>query len=270
MADREKKKKRAYLDDFEKDLNGNYRYRGAHYRYAGEIPRGKALARLWALCGGGAALTVAAGVLPGATARAPLYLELPYMAALVLALYAVVVLVRATRGGDPMRAYIHEQTVQKLPSLCVASAVLCGVAAAGQGWHCLRMKDNCLAHTVFLYFLKSPPVPHLPPRRGWLKRCRGIEKNNYTLYKGVPCREAGHVFCVQRKGSPPPRGKLPAERTDEGRPCRDCPFTAQHRQTHPSSDLASPGHLPPRGKVQTNPSKIPIQISSKGTKVPRY
>ena len=133
MADREKKKKRAYLDDFEKDLNGNYRYRGAHYRYAGEIPRGKALARLWALCGGGAALTVAAGVLPGATARAPLYLELPYMAALVLALYAVVVLVRTTRGGDPMRAYIHEQTVQKLPSLCVASAVLCGMAAAGQG-----------------------------------------------------------------------------------------------------------------------------------------
>lgn len=133
MADREKKKKRAYLDDFEKDLNGNYRYCGAHYRYAGEIPRGKALARLWALCGGGAALTVAAGVLPGATARAPLYLELPYMAALVLALYAVVVLVRATRGGDPMRAYIHEQTVQKLPSLCRATAVLCAAASAGQG-----------------------------------------------------------------------------------------------------------------------------------------
>mgnify|MGYP000773851142 CR=1 FL=1 len=40
MADREreKKKKRAYLDDFEKDLNGNYQYRGAHYRYAGEHP----------------------------------------------------------------------------------------------------------------------------------------------------------------------------------------------------------------------------------------
>lgn len=47
MADREKKKKRAYLDDFEKDLNGNYRYRGAHYRYAGEIPRGKR----WPGCG---------------------------------------------------------------------------------------------------------------------------------------------------------------------------------------------------------------------------
>jgi len=59
MADR--KKKRAYLDDFEKDLNGNYQYRGAHYHYKGTKSRGRALAGLWVLCGGGAALVVAAG-----------------------------------------------------------------------------------------------------------------------------------------------------------------------------------------------------------------
>lgn len=135
MADRDKKqkKKRAYLDDFEKDLNGNYQYRGAHYRYAGERPHGRALALLWLFCGGGAALTVAAGVLPGATARAPIYLLLPYMAALVSALYTVVLLVRFTRGGARLRAYIHEQTAQKLPSLCTLTAVLCGLAAVGQG-----------------------------------------------------------------------------------------------------------------------------------------
>ena len=70
MADREreKKKKRAYLDDFEKDLNGNYQYRGAHYRYAGGYPHSRVLALLWLFCGGGAALTVGAGALPGATA----------------------------------------------------------------------------------------------------------------------------------------------------------------------------------------------------------
>ena len=98
MADREreKKKKRAYLDDFEKDLNGNYQYRGAHYRYAGEHPHSRVLALLWLFCGSGAALTVGAGALPGATAHAPVYLLLPYMAALVLALYAVVLLVRLT------------------------------------------------------------------------------------------------------------------------------------------------------------------------------
>ena len=131
MADR--KKKRAYLDDFEKDLNGNYQYRGAHYHYKGTKSRGRALAGLWVLCGGGAALVVAAGLVPGATAYAPFWLLLPYMAALVLALYAVVLLVRLTRGGARVRAYIHEQTAQKLPSLCRATAVLCAAASAGQG-----------------------------------------------------------------------------------------------------------------------------------------
>ena len=72
MADREreKKKKRAYLDDFEKDLNGNYQYRGAHYRYAGEYPHSRVLALLWLFCGSGAALTVGAGALPGPAAHA--------------------------------------------------------------------------------------------------------------------------------------------------------------------------------------------------------
>lgn len=128
-----RKNKHAYLDDFEKDLNGNYQYRGAFYRYAGTPSRGRALAVLWLCCGGGAVLAVGAGVLPGATAHAPVWLLLPYMAALIAALYAVVVLARLTHGGDPMRAYIHEQTAQKLPALtrvCVLFAVL---AAAGQG-----------------------------------------------------------------------------------------------------------------------------------------
>ncbi len=136
MADREKtpkKKKRAYLDDFEKDLSGNYQYRGKHYRYADKTPRGKTLAQLWLCCGLGAALTVGAGVLPGATAHAPVYLLLPYMAALVLALYAVVLLARLTRAGARVRAYIHEQTAQKLPSLCIVTSMLCGVSVAGQG-----------------------------------------------------------------------------------------------------------------------------------------
>ena len=88
MADR--KKKRAYLDDFEKDLNGNYQYRGAHYHYKGTKSRGRALAGLWVLCGGGAALVVAAGLVPGATAYAPFWLLLPYMAGLLAAVFAAI------------------------------------------------------------------------------------------------------------------------------------------------------------------------------------
>ena len=70
MADREreKKKKRAYLDDFEKDLNGNYQYRGAHYRYAGEHSHTRVLALLWLFCGShGPRTCVPAAALHGGT-----------------------------------------------------------------------------------------------------------------------------------------------------------------------------------------------------------
>ena len=130
MADR--KNKHAYLDDFEKDLNGNYQYRGAHYYYKGTQPRGKALAGLWVLCGGGTACLLAAGFVHGATAHAPFWLLLPYMAGLLAGVYVLYLLVRLTAGGDPLRAYIHEQTAQKLPGVCLAAAVLAALTAVAQ------------------------------------------------------------------------------------------------------------------------------------------
>ena len=82
-----------------------------------------------------------------------MYLLLPYMAALVLALYAVVLLVRLTRGGARVRAYIHEQTAQKLPSLCRATAVLCAAASAGQGVAVFADGGQLLGtHGVFILF----------------------------------------------------------------------------------------------------------------------
>jgi len=37
-----------------------------------------------------------------------------------------------TRGGARLRAYIHEQTAQKLPSFCLVPAVLNAAATLGQ------------------------------------------------------------------------------------------------------------------------------------------
>lgn len=147
MADR--KNKRAYLDDFEKDLNGNYQYRGAHYYYKGTQPRGKALAGLWVLCGGGAACLLAAGFVHGATAHAPFWLLLPYMAGLLAGVYVLYLLVRLTAGGDPLRAYIHEQTAQKLPGVCLAAAVLAALTAAAQLVQLALGGQNLAARLLF-------------------------------------------------------------------------------------------------------------------------
>ena len=147
MADR--KNKHAYLDDFEKDLNGNYQYRGAHYYYKGTQPRGKALAGLWVLCGGGAACLLAAGFVHGATAHAPFWLLLPYMAGLLAGVYMLYLLVRLTAGGDPLRAYIHEQTAQKLPGVCLAAAVLAALTAVAQLVQLALGGQNLAARLLF-------------------------------------------------------------------------------------------------------------------------
>lgn len=147
MADR--KNKHAYLDDFEKDLNGNYQYRGAHYYYKSTQPRGKALAGLWVLCGGGTACLLAAGFVHGATAHAPFWLLLPYMAGLLAGVYVLYLLVRLTAGGDPLRAYIHEQTAQKLPGVCLAAAVLAALTAAAQLVQLALGGQNLAARLLF-------------------------------------------------------------------------------------------------------------------------
>ena len=147
MADR--KNRHAYLDDFEKDLNGNYQYRGAHYYYKGTQPRGKALAGLWVLCGGGTACLLAAGFVHGATAHAPFWLLLPYMAGLLAGVYVLYLLVRLTAGGDPLRAYIHEQTAQKLSGVCLAAAVLAALTAAAQLVQLALGGQNLAARLLF-------------------------------------------------------------------------------------------------------------------------
>lgn len=147
MADR--KNKHAYLDDFEKDLNGNYQYRGAHYYYKGTQPRGKALAGLWVLCGGGTSCLLAAGFVHGATAHAPFWLLLPYMTGLLAGVYVLYLLVRLTAGGDPLRAYIHEQTAQKLPGVCLAAAVLAALTAAAQLVQLALGGQNLAARLLF-------------------------------------------------------------------------------------------------------------------------
>ena len=147
MADR--KNKHAYLDDFEKDLNGNYQYRGAHYYYKGTQPSGKALAGLWVLCGGGTSCLLAAGFVHGATAHAPFWLLLPYMAGLLAGVYVLYLLVRLTAGGDPLRAYIHEQTAQKLPGVCLAAAVLAALTAAAQLVQLALGGQNLAARLLF-------------------------------------------------------------------------------------------------------------------------
>ena len=127
------KKHRSYLDDFQRDVNGEYQYRGAHYRYAGMMEYRTLRRSLWLCCGCGSALVLEAGCLPGATAGAAWYVTLPTMLALVAAGVLLWTTAQWSRGGMTLRAYVHARTVRRLPAEALIAAGMSAFGAVGQG-----------------------------------------------------------------------------------------------------------------------------------------
>lgn len=128
-----KRGRRSYLDDFQRDVNGEYQYRGARYCYAGTMEYQTLRRSLWLCCGFGTALVLAAGCLPGATAGAAWYVTLPTMLALVAAGVLLWTTAQWSRGGMTLRAYVHARTVRRLPAEALIAAGMSAFGAVGQG-----------------------------------------------------------------------------------------------------------------------------------------
>ena len=125
MADK-KRRGRAYLNDFERDLTGKYRYTGSHYRYTGDLPRRRMLTWMWGLSAGALVLLLAAGMMDGPGLGRCFYVLIPYAAAFVAAVSVLYTVGRLSAGGDPLREYVLEQTARRLP---VRGGVTIGLSA---------------------------------------------------------------------------------------------------------------------------------------------
>lgn len=130
-----KRRRRDYLNDFHQNLTGEYQYTGAHYTFAGQGSRRTFLTQLWLLCGGTLLAAVIAGCVPAAGMDNSFYVILPYGGGLVAAISLCWGLGRLTAGGDPLRAYVYEQTVEKLPGRAVVTAAFGGMTLLGEGIH---------------------------------------------------------------------------------------------------------------------------------------
>lgn len=133
MADKKKKQagRRAYLNDFHRDLTGAYIYDGSHFHFAGDGWK-QALLRLWAL-GIVLVVLVLAGGFSGETMSHCVFQILPYLVEVGAVGSVVWALVRLTSGGETLRAYVYKATVQALPGravlvMCAAGAGMLGTA----------------------------------------------------------------------------------------------------------------------------------------------
>jgi hypothetical protein len=138
MSNEKKKGRRAYLNDFRKNAAGEYLYTGDHYQF---VPEGKTrrrfLAEQWLFCGGLLIASVLSGCIPATGMANCPYVILPYVVGFVSAVSLCWGLGRLTAGGDPLRAYVYEASVQAIPQRAMLTAVFAGLAALGEGVYLL-------------------------------------------------------------------------------------------------------------------------------------
>ena len=133
---RKKKRRRAYLDDFQPDLNGNYVYRGRIYRWAAPERSFRQERRfLLAVTGAIAAGVIASGCTPAPGMNNCLYLLLPYIAELSGAFSLLCAMAQLGRREE-LRAYVYDASVKPLPRRAVLTAAAAALVL--------------LAHSVFL------------------------------------------------------------------------------------------------------------------------
>lgn len=134
---RQKKKtrrnRRAYLDDFYRDASGRYIYKGRMYAYVTQKPDRRHALRQLCLAGfGGLCALLVNGVLPAPSMLNCPYVILPYALGLCAAASVCWALGRLASAGDPLREYVYQQTVQRLPMRCWLTVGCTALAAIGQ------------------------------------------------------------------------------------------------------------------------------------------
>jgi hypothetical protein len=146
-----RRRRRAYLDHFQKSASGEYVYSGDHYAYQDRgTPRRKALGVLWLGLGAAAALILAGGCIPAPGVGGCAYVLIPYVAAVICVFMGLWAMSQLALGGEPLREYVYQDTVEKLPTRLLLTAIFAALAAVGEGVYLLRNGGSLLYGLLFL------------------------------------------------------------------------------------------------------------------------
>ena len=131
MAEKKRKHRRSYLNDFKVGASGDYSYMGKVHRYEGERPHKEEMTRAGLLTGAILVSLIVIAFLPASflTGIGHFYV-VPF---LIFELIAVCLLVfsavRLIFGGEELREYVFEKSVKKLPIRADIVSVASGLCA---------------------------------------------------------------------------------------------------------------------------------------------
>lgn len=151
---RKKKKRRAYLDDFAKEADGTYIYKGYLYRFKGNWK--ESIRGLVIRTGLLAAAVVAAGIVPSAGMMNTAYVILPYTAQVIAAaLFAYAVLKIFSSGGE-IKEYIYVKSYERFRPYLFMLFVFSLMTLSGELIHYIvSPQPERLLYTVLFCFLEA-------------------------------------------------------------------------------------------------------------------
>ena len=149
-------KKHSKLEYFQRNAAGEYIYTGKHMSYVStEKSRKRLLLELWGLGTAGMICLLVGGFLPLRSFRGCFYVLLPYMIALVAAISCLWTIGELTGGGEPLRQYVHDATVLKLPGRAMIAAVAAGLCILGQAIYCILHGGGAVGALIAFFLLEG-------------------------------------------------------------------------------------------------------------------
>ena len=173
--------RRAYLNDFQLNENGQYIYIGRHLTYDGPVPYRRYRDLTAASAAAAAVFTVLAECLPAVGLSRAGLVMLPWAVQLAAALLLAWSAGRTVIAGNPMREYLYKKSAKDLPGRAVVTAAAACVSAVTQIIYiCVKGFEGdalntalrpvcslgCALASVFLYRLSSRTVWKRPETGG--------------------------------------------------------------------------------------------------------
>lgn len=147
-------KRHSKLEYFQRNAAGEYIYTGKHMSYVStERSRKRLLLALWGLGAVGTACLLACGFLPVKGFDGCFYVLLPYIVSLIAAFSCLWTIGELTGGGDPLRQYVHDATVLKLPGRAMVSAVAALACILGEIVSCALNGADGETGSLIAFFL---------------------------------------------------------------------------------------------------------------------
>ena len=156
MEENNKKKRRAYLDDFRQTGTGDYEYKGIHYVWnGGEAEWKTQMRRNWICAVLMAAAVIGAGCLPVPSMINCVYVILPFTVCFICAVSVIWGLCRLSNGGKSLRSYIYDATVEQIPLRAIGTMIGAIAAMAGQTVYLVKngFEGKAVSMVFFLVFM---------------------------------------------------------------------------------------------------------------------